>query len=194
MKNSMFRRKGVERRTADADPGSTKKKSDRAAKSSVTTTYNPEVPRHRVEIPGPASRHSAPGRVSDLHNRTLIVGRDICVTGEITSCDRLVVEGTVEVALSDAHTIEITSTGHFRGNATVESADISGRFDGQLTVKGKLTVRSGGQVSGSIRYATVVIESGGEISGDMETIAEGPVSELPVPGDPAEAAAANRLE
>ena len=194
MKNNMFRRQGVDSGTADTGQGSTKKKSGRATKASVTTAYNPEVPRRRVEIPGPASRHSAPGRVSDLHNRTLIVGRDICVTGEITSCDRLVVEGTVEAALSDAHTIEITSTGQFRGNATVESADISGHFDGQLTVKGKLTVRAGGQVSGSIRYATVVIESGGEISGDMEAIAEGPVSELPVPGDPAEAAASTRLE
>lgn len=198
MKNNLFRRKGVDGGIADAEPESKKetkkKKSARAAKSAVTTTYNPEVSRRRVEIPGLASHHLGPGRVNDLHNRTLIVGRDICVTGEIKACDRLVVEGTVEVALSDARSIEITPTGHFRGDATVESADISGRFDGQLTVKGKLTVRAGGQVSGSIRYATVVIESGGEISGDMETIGEGPVSELPVPGDPSEAAGATRLE
>jgi cytoskeletal protein CcmA (bactofilin family) len=105
--------------------------------------------------------------------KRLIVGRDISLTGEITSCDRLVVEGQVEVTLPAARLIEVAPTGVFKGNADVEEADISGRFEGELIARGRLVVRAGGRVQGKIRYGRIVIEQGGEISGDMQTLDEG---------------------
>tara|TARA_R110000782_G_scaffold14233_9_gene42721 strand:- start:1671 stop:2252 length:582 start_codon:yes stop_codon:yes gene_type:complete len=105
--------------------------------------------------------------------KRLIVGRDISLTGEITSCDRLVVEGQVEVTLPAARLIEVAPTGVFKGNADVEEADISGRFEGELIARGRLIVRAGGRVQGKIRYGRIVIEQGGEISGDMQTLDEG---------------------
>ena len=64
-------------------------------------------------------------------------------------------------------------TGFFKGNVVVEEADISGRFEGELTVTSQLTVRAGGRVSGTIRYGKIVIEAGGEISGDMSALSSG---------------------
>jgi len=112
--------------------------------------------------------------VGRADSKTLIVGRDIRLAGEITECDRLIVEGHVEVALSDARLIEVADKGHFKGSADVVDADISGLFEGELTAKNKLTVRAGGRVGGTIRYGSIVIEAGGEVSGDMQALAPVP--------------------
>ena len=140
------------------------------------------APKRPVDIP------SVPTRL-DLHRQSegdpkkLVVGRDICLSGEITSCERLVVEGRVEVALSGARLIEVAPSGVFKGSAEVEDADISGHVDGDLTVTHKLTVRSGGKISGSVRYGSIIIEAGGEVSGDMQAL-ESPAREAPVALDP----------
>jgi len=60
--------------------------------------------------------------------------------------------------------------GFFRGTAEVDEADISGRFEGSLIARQKLTIRKGGRIDGSVRYGRIVIESGGEISGDMAAL------------------------
>ena len=79
----------------------------------------------------------------------------------------------IEVTLPAARLIEVAPTGVFKGNADVEEADISGRFEGELIARGRLVVRAGGRVQGKIRYGRIVIEQGGEISGDMQTLDEG---------------------
>lgn len=138
------------------------------------TSYGLETPRRPPDIPtGPSRRPERPRATGDLDSRRLLVGRDIQLAGEITSCDKLVVEGQVEVTLAGARALEIASSGVFKGKAEVEEADISGRFEGELIARDRLVVRSGGRVRGSIRYGRIVIESGGEISGDMQTLDAG---------------------
>jgi len=132
----------------------------------------------RAEIPGrvvafPSSpRPIERGRPVDAENKKLIVGQDIRFSGEITSCDRLVVEGRVEASLTNARVIEVAPSGFFKGDAQVEEADISGLYEGTLIAYDKLTVRTGGRVSGSIRYGNIIIETGGEISGDMHALSQ----------------------
>jgi len=100
-------------------------------------------------------------------SKKLIVGRDIVLSGQITSCERLVVEGRVEASLSESRVIEIAETGHFKGTAEIESADIAGRFEGTLSVRERLFIRSTGKLSGKITYGQIEIEPGGEISGEV---------------------------
>jgi len=111
---------------------------------------------------------SAPG-ASDTpaESKKLIVGREIVLSGQITSCERLVVEGRVEASLTESRLIEIAETGHFKGSAEIETADIAGRYEGTLTVRERLFVRSTGKVSGKITYGQIEIEPGGEISGEV---------------------------
>ena len=113
---------------------------------------------------------SDPARHGDMDSKKLVVGRDICLNGEITSCERLVVEGRVEVTLSDARFIDVAPSGFFKGNADVREADISGRFEGELIASERLTVRAGGRISGSVRYGSIVIEPGGEVTGDIQPL------------------------
>jgi len=133
----------------------------------------PEIPRRAADAP-PASpsRRFERARQAEDDSKRLTVGRDICLRGEITCCNKLVVEGQVEVSLSDARAIEVAPTGYFKGSAEVEEADISGLYEGELVAREILTVRAGGRIHGTVRYGRVVIEAGGEISGDMRALSQ----------------------
>lgn len=100
--------------------------------------------------------------------RTLVVGREIVLSGEISACDRLVVEGTVKANIKDCRDIAISEGGLFTGSAAVESAEIRGRFEGELTVSGRLLIRAPGQVSAAVRYGEIEIERGGRLSGHVD--------------------------
>jgi len=98
----------------------------------------------------------------------LTVGPNIKLKGvEITDCDTLVVEGTVEATM-DSRVIQIAEQGAFRGSADIDIAEIRGEFDGTLTVREKLVIFSTGKVTGKIRYGKLVVEEGGQLSGEIE--------------------------
>lgn len=98
----------------------------------------------------------------------LTVGPNIKLKGvEITDCDTLVVEGTVEATMN-SRVIKIAEHGAFHGTAEIDIAEIHGEFNGTLTVREKLMIFGSGKVSGKIRYGKVVIEEGGQLSGQIE--------------------------
>ena len=44
----------------------------------------------------------------------------------------------------------ITETGLFDGNATIDEAEVHGRFEGDLVVRNRLFIRATGRVSGTV--------------------------------------------
>ena len=104
----------------------------------------------------------------DDSGKRLIVGRGIKLKGEISACDRLIVEGHVEVTLNDTRTVEIKPSGRFIGSCEVEQAEISGTYEGDLTVRGRLTVHASGMVTGNIHYGEIELERGGRIAGELK--------------------------
>ena len=133
------------------------------------SSFQPEITRRLPELPGgPMQGIQSVGR--NEGGNKLIVGRGIVLSGQILSCEQLVVEGRVEAELENSHSIEISDTGLFKGSADIEKATISGAFEGALTVRGELTVRASGRVEGEIRYGKLCIESGGQIIGSVETL------------------------
>jgi cytoskeletal protein CcmA (bactofilin family) len=133
-----------------------------------TTTLPPatrplDTPTRRPEgpiIPTPKAR--------DTEQRRLIVGREISLTGEITSCDRLIVEGSVEANLTNCREVEIAESGLLKGTAAIEDAEVRGRFEGTLTVRKRLHIKATGKVVGQVRYGQLEIECGGQVSGDVQ--------------------------
>lgn len=140
----------------------------------------------RVDEPA-ATVPAAPPAPAAPAQRRLIVGRDISLAGEIASCDVLVVEGTVEAKLRDGHSVEITETGLFKGSVEIDDADIGGRFEGDLVVRNRLRVRSGGRIIGSIVYGELEVESGGRLEGSIKLY--DPQPKVEVAAVPAPAAA-----
>jgi len=120
-----------------------------------------------IAAPKPNSE-SLMGQQPQTATRTLVVGREIVLSGEISACDRLVVEGTVKANIKDCRDIAISEGGLFTGSASVESAEIRGRFEGELTVSGRLLIRTPGQVSAAVRYGEIEIERGGRLSGHVD--------------------------
>lgn len=163
--------------------------------SPPSTGFRPEVARRIPDLPGMPSRRR-PGELggSDANKqqqppqRILSVGRDISLSGEINACDQLVVEGEIQAKLNDCRIISVSPGGVFRGSAEVEEADIGGLFDGDLVVRGRLTVRSGGKVQGTLRYGELEVEAGGKLTGSIEPIEDVPpasatVTPIPEPAD-----------
>jgi len=133
----------------------------------------PEPARPPGEAPRPAETAARPvpppaPRRNDADLRRLIVGREISLSGEITSCDKLIVEGSVEANLQNCHDVDIAESGLFKGSATIDEIDVRGRFEGNLVVRKRLFIRATGRVSGTIRYGQIEIECGGQISGDIQ--------------------------
>jgi len=144
----------------------------------------PELPRRQVDIPpSPATAHLSPLTDRDRAaaaaaqgevGKRLTVGPGISLSGEITACDRLVVQGSVQVTLNETRAIEITESGRFtNGKAEVEEAEISGVYEGDLTVRNRLLIRSTGRVQGNVRYGEIEVERGGRVSGSVSMLESG---------------------
>ena len=135
----------------------------------------PDMPKAESPRSDAAQAVKAAGKGEDSVSK-LIVGPDIKLKGaEITDCDTLVVEGRVEAAM-ESRVLQIAEIGVFVGNAGVDTAEIRGRFDGELTVRRQLVIRATGHVSGKIRYGKLSIEEGGELSGDIAAIGPAPLA------------------
>jgi cytoskeletal protein CcmA (bactofilin family) len=126
----------------------------------------PSVPK-REEPPAPSLASVMAPKVSvsgtdDNTGKRLIVGQGIRLAGEITACDRLVVEGFCEVTLNETRALEIAGSGRFIGGC--------GTYEGELTVRKRLLIRSSGKVRGNVRYGEIEIERGGMLSGSVSMI------------------------
>lgn len=140
--------------------------SEPAPHRQVTPSYEvrkPAVRTLQTHAPsfGSSSGHATP---ANLH-----VGRGLKLEGKIQSCDTLVIEGDVTATI-ESGTLTISETGEVRGEATVEMAEINGKFDGTLIVKKCLTVNATGRITGIIRYGELKVEQGGKISGEVEAV------------------------
>jgi len=123
--------------------------------------------------PSPSTAPGAAPRRSEAEQRTLIVGREIALSGAITSCDRLVVEGSVEANLANCREIDIAESGLFKGSASIEEAEIRGRFEGTLIVRKRLHIRATGKVTATVSYAEIEVEAGGQIAGEIQVLTPG---------------------
>jgi cytoskeletal protein CcmA (bactofilin family) len=142
---------------------------------SPTPPLPPATPAAAAETPKPAE---AAKPVVDKHDERkeskLIVGPDIKMKGvEIADCDTLVVEGRIEATL-DSRVLQITQTGVFCGTVAVDTAEIHGKLEGDLTVRKQLVIHATGKVSGKIRYAKIKVEEGAELAGEISMMERGP--------------------
>ncbi len=143
---------------------------DRSGTGLVTAALPPMTPVSPVTRVVPASIANATSAITaGTESRSkLAVGPNIKLRGvEITDCDTLVVEGSVEATI-DSRVIQISEQGAFVGNAEFDIAEIRGCFDGELTVRQKLVVYASGRVTGKVGYGRLVIEEGGQLTGDVQ--------------------------
>ena len=124
-------------------------------------------PVRRVSPPhAEPARRMAPG--ADSEGKCLVVGRSISLQGQIKSCEKLIVEGSVETQIDGCRELEVARNGLFKGNALVDTADISGTLEGSVTAREILIVRASGRIRGSISYGQLEVERGGVVMGEVQ--------------------------
>lgn len=134
-----------------------------------SSSYRPDLPRKTV--PNPSGAASEPTETPDDDDgKRLVVGKAISLNGDISACETLVVQGTVEAKLTDATTLEVSEGGLFKGEAEVDHAHIAGTFEGTLRARLTLEVSASGHVKGTINYNDISIASGGRVQGTIDAI------------------------
>ncbi len=116
----------------------------------------------------PAGRQDQ-SQSSDEIDNTLTVGRNTHLDIKVANCETFVVQGKVK-ATAKSRVLHIGETGVYNGEIEVETAEISGHFDGKLLARKYLVIHSTGKVSGSIRYGGLRIDDGGQIFGDVQVV------------------------
>ena len=155
LKRGLFRTSTLARENSMSDRFS----SDRMA------AFNPQIPRRVADIPNPAAL-----RGDDVEGKRLVVGKQVHIKGEISGCERLVVDGHVDAAVSGVKTLDVTVNGTFKGSSEVDSATIGGTYDGDLKVNGHLEIAASGVVTGKVSYKTIAVANGGRLQGSIETL------------------------
>lgn len=170
----MFRRKGYENEDVNGQNGAlaldgeeTGAKRAPAGARGTSVSFHPDVPNRSADS-AERTKADAPTR-ADPDSKRLTVGREISLNGgEITDCERLVVEGNVEATMNGGRLLEIAKGGLFKGSVTIDNADIAGTFEGELRVNNRLTIQASGRIHGTIRYGQLEIVRGGRIDGSAE--------------------------
>ncbi|HEX7775828.1 MAG TPA: polymer-forming cytoskeletal protein [Parvibaculum sp.] len=141
---------------------------ERAAQTESETSANRVVtPAYEVRKPAVRTLQTHSSSQPGITPANLHVGRGLKLEGKIQSCDSLVIEGDVQATI-ESGTLTITETGEVRGEATVDQAEINGKFDGTLIVRKCLTINATGKITGTVRYGELKVEQGGKISGEIE--------------------------
>ncbi len=117
-----------------------------------------------------------------VDGRRLVIGEGISISGEIEACDTLVVEGTVEAALKGARILEVAENGTFYGTVEIDECTIAGRFEGDITVNGRLTIRSTGSITGTMAYKELAVEAGATVDGKITPLSAKGVAKSDKPG------------
>ena len=134
----------------------------------VTPSYEVRKPTVRTLQTSPSTGNGAATNAETATPAAnLHVGRGLKLEGKIQSCDSLVIEGDVQATI-ESGSLTVSETGDVRGEATVDEAEINGKFDGTLLVRKCLTINSTGRVTGSVRYGELKVEQGGQMSGDIQ--------------------------
>jgi cytoskeletal protein CcmA (bactofilin family) len=140
------------------------------------TSATPATPAIRPTREGTPAPTDSTGKTA----RTLTVGRGLVLSGKIEACDILIVEGTLTADIAGCRELHVAPGGLFTGSASVETAEIRGRFEGALNVSGRLLIHANGKVAAEVRYNQIEIERGGEISGHVQA-QDGQSAATPLP-------------
>src|SRR5438874_13250985 len=112
--------------------------------------WRPGNPRGSAEAPPrPAQKADPESERSSkqVDIRTMIVGSGTTFSGEITSCNRLIVEGTVEAKLDNCEDELINEGGLCKGESATEHADIHGTHECDFVVRKQLPLLATGRIS-----------------------------------------------
>jgi cytoskeletal protein CcmA (bactofilin family) len=99
----------------------------------------------------------APAIIGNQQNR---ITEGTSITGDIVAKSGMRIDGTVQGNVKTPSKVVLGETGVIKGILECENADIEGKFSGQMTITGTLTLRATAQVDGDVVVGKLAIEPG----------------------------------
>jgi cytoskeletal protein CcmA (bactofilin family) len=98
-----------------------------------------------------------------------VLGREVAVTGEISSQEPLTIEGRVDGTIDvSGHRLTIAAHGNVRANVKAKEIDVRGSLEGNVDDADIVYIRAGARFQGEVRSRGIVIEDGGFIRGKVD--------------------------
>lgn len=109
-----------------------------------------------------------------------VIGAGTLIRGSITAKSSIHIDGEMEGDVNTRGDVVIGAGGKARMDLKARHVTIAGRFEGTLEAEGKLEIKSGGVIVGSVITNGLIIEDGAVFSGDME-MSNGDPAAIPPP-------------
>eukprot|EP00611_Tribonema_gayanum_P004036 TRINITY_DN13257_c0_g1_i2.p1 TRINITY_DN13257_c0_g1~~TRINITY_DN13257_c0_g1_i2.p1 ORF type:complete len:283 (+),score=54.79 TRINITY_DN13257_c0_g1_i2:51-851(+) len=108
----------------------------------------------------------------------LQVGSKVKFVGEAINCKHVRLHGSIR-GFVEGKRLGLGTGGVFSGDAVFQSAHVAGTLRGSLECLGRLTMRTGGRVSGDVMFGDLATEPGSYVDGRMLCAVEKPVGAVP---------------
>lgn len=120
-------------------------------------------------IAGPVNPSEPPASSDETTDDGVVtIGKGSHISGDVTHCLKLVVQGSVEGRIS-AETLVLREGGTLKGEIHAINAEINGSITGVIEVKHLLDIRATGRVEGELAYGKLAVAMGGHITGQIKT-------------------------
>jgi cytoskeletal protein CcmA (bactofilin family) len=97
----------------------------------------------------------------------LVIGPTVSVNGKIAFQREIQIDGVFEGEFEGNGKIVIGRDGFVKADMNLQEANISGKVEGNITVKGRLILQSGAEVKGNITATSLSVEEGVSIVGQV---------------------------
>ncbi|MEM8768419.1 MAG: polymer-forming cytoskeletal protein [Pseudomonadota bacterium] len=98
-----------------------------------------------------------------------MIGSTIKVKGEVSGEENLIVEGTVEGAISlNGHDLTIGQSGRVDANLAAKTVKVEGQVNGDINGAEKVVITKSGHVLGNIVAPRVTLEDGAKFKGSID--------------------------
>ena len=99
-----------------------------------------------------------------------IIGQDIEIIGELKGDGHFLICGTVRGDSAVAGPVTLAEGSHWHGGLKASNVIVSGELDGDLTATGRVEIRPGAKVRGSVTGQGIAIAEGAIIEGEVRTV------------------------
>lgn len=102
-------------------------------------------------------KDKTPSIVGNQQNR---ITEGTSITGDLVSKSGMRIDGTVQGNVKTPSKVVLGETGVIKGTLDCENADIEGKFSGNMTISGTLTLRATAHIEGDVIAGKLAIEPG----------------------------------
>ncbi|MGD9333246.1 MAG: polymer-forming cytoskeletal protein [Desulfobacterales bacterium] len=99
-----------------------------------------------------------------------VIGRDICIEGELEGSENLLIEGRVKGRIQNAGDVTVSAGSHVEARIVARNITIQGRVNGNIEAREAVEIRETGILIGDCRARSIQIREGARFEGRSEIL------------------------